>query len=141
MHSLLHICSNSLPVGLSLQLFDSLAMPILLYCCEVWGYEDLKILEKLYLTFFKLILGVARSAPSYVVYDELGCQPLSNFIYPRMPKFWGKLVNANRNRLSEILYYSIVPIINTEKQTDNTPRFKWVRHIQKLLQDIGYPGI
>ena len=143
MHSLLkNIRSNSLPVDLSLQLFDSLVMPILLYCCEVWGYEDFKILEKLHLKFCKLILGVPRSAPSYVVYGELGRQPLSSFIYPRMLKFWGKLVvNANRNKLSKILYYSIIPIINTEKHTNNIPRFKWVKHIQKLLQEIGYPGI
>ena len=124
-------------MDLSLQLFDSLVMPILIYCCEV----DCKIQEKLYLKFCKLILGVPRSAPSYVGYGELGSRPLSSFIYARMLKFWGKLVNANRNKLSKILYYSIIPIINTEKQTDNTPRFKWVRHIQKLLQDIGYPGI
>ena len=143
MRSLLkNIRSSNLPVDLSLQLFDSLVMPILLYCCEVRGYEDLKILEKLHLKFRKLILGVPRSAPSYVKYGELGRQPLSSFIYPRMLTFWGKLaLNANRNKLSKILYYSIIPIINTEKHTDNIPRFKWVRHIQKLLQDIGYPGI
>ena len=77
MHSLVkNIRSNSLPVVLSLQLFHSLVMPILLYCCEVWGYEDFKILEKLHLKFCKLILGVPRSAPSYVVYGKLGLQPL-----------------------------------------------------------------
>ena len=142
MHSLLkNIRSNSLPVDLSLQLFDSLVMPTLPYCSEVWGYEDFKILEKFHLKFCKLILGVPRSAPSYVVCVEIGRQPLSSFIYPRMLKFWGKLVNANRNKLSKILYYSIIPIINAEKHTDNIPRFKWVRHIQKLLQEIGYPGI
>ena len=141
MHSLFKsIRSNSFSVYLSLQLFDSLVMPILLYCCEVWDYEDFKILEKFHLKFCKLILGVPRSTPSYVVYGELGRQPLSSFIYPRMLKFWEKFINANRHKLSKILYYSIIPIINTEKQTDNTPRFKWVRHIQKLLQDIGYPG-
>ena len=102
-------------------------MPILLHCCEVWGYEDFKILEKMHLKVFKLILGVPRSAPSDVVYGELGRQPLSTFIYLRMLKFLEKLVNANRNKLSKILYCSFIPIINKEKQTDNTPRFKWCR--------------
>ena len=64
------------------------------------------------------MLGVPRSALNYVVYGELDRQPLGSFIYPRMLKFWGKLVNANRNKLSKILYYSIIPNINTEKQTD-----------------------
>ena len=50
-------------------------------------------------------------------------------------------MNANRNKLSKILYYSIILIINIEKHTNNIPRFKWVKHIQKLLQEIGYPGI
>ena len=92
MHSLLkNIRSYSLPVDLSLQLFDSLAMPILLYCCEVWGYEDFKILEKLHLKFCKLILGVPRSAPSYVVYGELGRQPLKWFYLSKNAKVFGKI--------------------------------------------------
>ena len=32
---------EKLPVDLSLQLFDNLVLPVLLYGCEVWGYSDI----------------------------------------------------------------------------------------------------
>ena len=87
-----NIRSNYLPVDLSLQLFDSLFTPILLYCCEVWGHEDFKILEKLHLRFCKLILGAPKATPSYIVYGELGRQPLSCFVNARMIKLWRKII-------------------------------------------------
>ena len=35
-----------LPLDLQIELFDSLVLPILLYGCEIWGFESSKILEK-----------------------------------------------------------------------------------------------
>ena len=32
----------NLPVDLQLQLFDQVILPVLLYGCEIWGFENLK---------------------------------------------------------------------------------------------------
>jgi len=37
-----------LPIDLQLQLFDSVVSPILLYGVEVWGHENIEIIEKLH---------------------------------------------------------------------------------------------
>jgi len=42
---------------LQLKLFGSLVTRILLYCCEVWGFKNIKDIEKVHLTFCKPILG------------------------------------------------------------------------------------
>ena len=42
-----------LPVDLELDLFDRLVVPILLYGCEIWGYEDLDQIKKLHTQFCK----------------------------------------------------------------------------------------
>lgn len=44
----------SLPINCQLDLFDKVINPILLYSCEVWGYENLDIIEKVHLKFFEI---------------------------------------------------------------------------------------
>ena len=40
------------PIDLQLELFESLVLPILLYDCEIWGFENIEIVEKLHPNFF-----------------------------------------------------------------------------------------
>ena len=46
-----------LPIDLQLELFDSLVLPILLYGCEIWGFENIEILEKLDLFFLNILFA------------------------------------------------------------------------------------
>jgi hypothetical protein len=46
---------------LTIKMFDSMIEPILLYGSEVWGYENLKILEQMHLKFCKRILKVRNT--------------------------------------------------------------------------------
>ena len=50
----------NLPTDIMLKLFDSCVEPILLYGCEVWGYENVDILEKVHTQFCKFIFGVSK---------------------------------------------------------------------------------
>ena len=125
MHSLLkNIRSNDLPVNLSLQRFDSLVIPILLYCCEVWDQEDFKILEELHLRFCKLILEAPEATPSYTVHGELGRQPRSFFVNARITKFWRKIITLKNSKFYRILYNSIVPKIDESNPNNRNCRFK-----------------
>jgi len=45
----------NLPPDVMLKLFEMCVEPILLYGCEVWGYENVDILEKIHTKFGKLI--------------------------------------------------------------------------------------
>ena len=49
-----------LPTDIMLKLFDSCVAPILLYGCEVWGYENTDIIEKVHTKFCKFIFGVSQ---------------------------------------------------------------------------------
>ena len=59
-----------------LDLFDKMIKPILLYGCEVWGFSNNDILEKIHLRFCKILLNLKTSTPSYMVYGELGRYPI-----------------------------------------------------------------
>ena len=96
------IRNESIPVDLQLKLFDSMIEPILLYGSEVWGYENLKILEQIHLKFCKRILKVRNTTPNFIVYGELGRFPLEIRVKLRMISYWCKLVN-NETKLSSSL--------------------------------------
>ena len=70
------IRNESIPVDLQLKNVDSMIEPILLYGSEVWGYENLKILEQIHLKFCKRILKVRNTTPNFIVYGELCRFPL-----------------------------------------------------------------
>lgn len=42
-------------VKIYLQLFDKIVLPVLLYGCEVCGYENLHMIEHIHLKFFRHI--------------------------------------------------------------------------------------
>ena len=75
------------PLDIQLELFDTLIMPILTYGCEVWGFENLKIIEKLHLKYLKYILGVKMSTPTCMVLGETGRFPVYITIKTRMISF------------------------------------------------------
>ena len=54
-----------LPPDLQLHLFDSMSTPILLYGSEVWGCEDMDLIDHFYLKY-------KHTTPYVIDYGELG---------------------------------------------------------------------
>ena len=53
----------ALPIDLMLKLFDHTVIPILTYSCEIWGYEDTKIIERIHTDFLRKITKSKKSTP------------------------------------------------------------------------------
>jgi hypothetical protein len=62
--------------SVSLQLFDAFDGSIINYACPAWGFTKSKDIERLHLTFCKLILGVNIRSYIAAIYGELGRYPL-----------------------------------------------------------------
>ena len=86
-----------IPLDLQLKLFDHTVLPILTYACEIWGYENLDIIEKVHNDFLRKITLSKKSTPLYMLLGELGRYPLKITIKSRMVGFWKRLVQAERN--------------------------------------------
>ena len=96
--------SLNLLIDLQLHLFDQLVLPILLYVCEVRGFEELKIMESFHLKFLENILRVNKYTPNCMVYGKLGRHKLVNTVEVRMVSFWGRLINVDTHKLSCMMY-------------------------------------
>ena len=47
------ICNLDIPIDLELYLFDHAILPIALYGCEIWGFENSKVIENLHYEFHR----------------------------------------------------------------------------------------
>ena len=78
--------------------------PILLYGTEVWGCENVDIIDKFYLKFCKSMLDVKQTTPSVMVYGELGAMPLHLKIKSRVLNFWYRIVSGKKDKICYKLY-------------------------------------
>lgn len=122
--------NSSLPIDVQLHLFDTVVDPILTYGCEVWGFENLKILESLHLKFLKYVLRVKKSTPTCMVYGEVGRFPLSIKIFARMVKFWAYIVQGRHDKITYTIYQMLL--------NKNTSMSSWLTHINFILQSTGF---
>ena len=141
MFALLDKCrSFQLSVSVQVNLFDKVITPILLYGCEVWGYEKLDIIEKLRLKYLKFVLNVKSSTPSCMVYGELGIHPLEIDVKTRTVKFWTKLVCDQNSKYSSLMYrvlYNLYSNIDERKQRQFHKQFKWFDYTKSILDSCG----
>jgi hypothetical protein len=91
-------------VDCQFDLFDKVVLPILLYGSEVWGFENLDIVERIHLNFLKHVFNLKSSTPAYMVYGEAGRFPLYISIYCRMITYWAKLFSCQENKIVYVLY-------------------------------------
>ena len=85
MYSLLQKCRKlDLAIDIQLQLFDSLILLICLYGCEVWGFENIDLVERLHLQFCKSILYVNKSTSTCMVLGDLGRRRVEHLVDGRM---------------------------------------------------------
>ena len=89
---------------MQIDFFDKMIKHILLYGCEIWGFGSLDLIERVQLKFYKQILPLKKSKPSFMVYGELGAYPLFIDIQRRMVSFWCKLNDSGKNDIATTLY-------------------------------------
>ena len=119
-----------LAIDLQLKLFDTLILPILTYCCEVWGFENITEIERVHLNFCKRILRIRQTTPNFMVYGELGRFPLSVHIRCRMISFWCKL--QSENKLASKLYHLLIYLKNFKGC-----KFRWLDCIENICNSTG----
>jgi hypothetical protein len=88
-------------IDLKLRLFNAVVLPNLSFGCEVWGpwmlFADIQNkafqskIEQVKLSFFRVLLSLKSSTPSWSVYRELGAYPMQVFVARQLVRFITKL--------------------------------------------------
>ena len=117
---------HNLSIDCTLDMFDKIVKSIMLYGCEIYGFSNTKLLEKLHLEFCKYLLHVNKSTPDYMIYGELGRYPILINVKVRMVTFWGRIIIDDGNKLSSKLYKLLY---DTESA--------WVKCVKSILYECG----
>lgn len=125
----------NLSIDCQLDLFDKMVMPILLYGCEIWGFSNCDILERVHLKFCKLILNVKKSTPNFIVYGELARYPISVYVKTRIIGFWANIVTGKQTKYSFLIYNMLY---NKFLKGIN---FGWFMKVKSILDECGMSNI
>ncbi|XP_067660315.1 uncharacterized protein [Haliotis asinina] len=121
-----------MPIDCQLKLFDNLVKPILLYGAEVWGFENVAMIERVHLKFCKYILNVKQSTPDFMIYGELGRYPISISVKVRIISNWAKMLSCN-NKLNTIFYHVMCNLYSVNADFN----FPLLSSVKRILQDTG----
>ena len=111
----------NLPTDLQLKLFDHTVLPILTYACDVLGYENLDIIERVHTEFLRKITQCRKITPVNMLYAELGRYPLEIIVKTRIVSFWIRITQGKATKLSYFLYQAL-------GSNDNI-NYKWILNI------------
>ena len=124
--------SLGLDIDVQLHLFDSIIVPIATYGCEIWGFKNIEILEKLHLQYCKILLRVKKCTPNVMVLGELGRLPIDYNVKSRMLGFWYKLVSGNNCKISVILYKLLMKL-----HQHNIFSADWIVQMENTMNECG----
>ena len=124
---------QDLPLNVTLELFDKMISPILLYGSEVWGFENISLIEKLQLKFIRYLFRLNKGTMSALVYGETGKYPLEISVKVRMIRFWASLIKSNSDKFSTRMY-SLLYHLHNEGDMNND----WILKIKDILVESGY---
>ena len=118
----------NLPTDLQLQLFEHTILPIALYGCEIWVYENTDIIEKLQ----NNSLGISQIQGNLL---QLICciQTLdSRLLMLKSKPKWLNIVNSKETKLSKLLYKFLLCEYNS-----GIYQHKWIHCIKEILISVG----
>ena len=127
---------ENLPIDIQFELFDRMVIPVILYGCEIWGYNKMAILEQLHLKFCKMVLKLKQSTPDVMVYGESGRLCLEYYAKKRMVNFWSRIVLGDENKLSYTIYS-----LCKHRYDNGLPTSEWFLNIVNLLNTYGIQAL
>ena len=121
----------NLPIDIMLDLFDKMILPILLYGCEIWGFENVESIEIFYRKFLKYTMKLNIQTTNCMVYGEAGRKPLIETIKARMVCFWHKIATSETNKIS-----SRFLTLQKNLYEQNLYTSKWLEKIEDILSSF-----
>ena len=127
---------HNLSIQCQLDLFDKIVQPILLYGCEIWGFTNTAMIERVHLKFCKLLLHLKQSTPDFMIYGELGRYPMEIQIKTRMISYWSKLISGKETKIAH-LFYKLGYNVNQELGG----KIEWFENIKNILNNCGISNV
>lgn len=124
---------TNIDVKHSLELFDKLVVPILNYGCEIWGFKETNVIERIHLQYCKQLLGVRAQTQNNFVYGELGRTSLLSNRLICMVRFWFKIFECECTKYIRHVYDMMLRDLEMYPN-----KISWAYNIKLLLDSLGF---
>jgi len=115
-----------LPIALTDIMFNSIAIPVILYGAEVWGTHNTPELNKVMMSYYKRILGVPQATANCGVLWELGSVNVKTHCQQRCLKYWWEIIKGKRNEIVRECYDELAKM-----------NLGWAAKLAALSHEIG----
>ncbi len=119
-------CKLQLNMVTKIELFERMIVPILVYGCEVWGFEDLEQVHVFQRKFLRKLMFLSNGTPNAMVLGEFGVAPLKYVIKRRMLSFWLSLEQSENTKLSGTIWQ-----LAKTGQGQSAVEMKWTSEVKK----------
>ena len=128
----------NLTFEVSVELFERLIIPILLYGSEIWGYEDPKQLQTTFNNIMRKFLRLHKTTPMCMINGELGLKEISEYIENRMINFWCNIATGEESKFSTIMYKWTKTLYDKNDKQIKDYKYKslWIDKIKTILDKI-----
>lgn len=116
-----------------IDLFDQLVAPVLMYGCEVWGYENTYKISVVQRKFYKYLLRLNSSTPTSIVLGEVGKLPIDFKIRELMIGYWVKIKSESNNKKWNVIMYKIIEELTEGKYIQS----EWFNFIKLILSECN----
>ena len=120
----------------SIELFERLTIPVLLYGSEIWGHEEQKQLQTMFNTVMRRFLKLHKSTPMCMINGELGTKEIEEYTARRMLNFWFNIATGEDSKISTILYKWIKTLHDQNKY-----KSVWIVKVKTILDQIGMTNL
>jgi hypothetical protein len=127
---------TTLSVKHTLDLFDKLILPILLYGSEVTGVTNCNIIEKIHLNFCKQLLGVRTQTQNSFIYGELGRLPIKQHIIVSIIRYWLKVSQCSDLKYVKHVYRLMIENMQRDQNTKS-----WTKNVKTILELYGFNDV
>ena len=110
---------NNMSYTVLCKIFDAQIQPILLYGSELWGLDDMSIIESVHIFSLKKILNVPLFTPNIMVYGDTGRYELRINSVLRCVKCWLRLLNKDKDRYACKVYKMIATVVIRQVKSRN----------------------
>ncbi|CAL4122579.1 unnamed protein product, partial [Meganyctiphanes norvegica] len=126
----------NLTLEVSIELFERLIIPILLYGSEIWGFECPKQLQAMFNKTMRKFLKLHKFTPMCMINGELGLKDISEYIENRMMNFWYNIATGIENKVSSVLYKWIKVLHDQNKY-----KSAWIEKVKTTLDITEMPNL
>ncbi|CAL4146663.1 unnamed protein product, partial [Meganyctiphanes norvegica] len=126
----------NLTLEVSIELFERLIIPILLYGSEIWGFECPKQLQAMFNKTMRKFLKLHKFTPMCMINGELGLKDISEYIENRMMNFWYNIATGVENKVSTILYKWTKVLYDQNKY-----KSAWIEKVKTTLDITEMPNL